>query len=460
MEEVTKLFPDKKNSIMKDLYVKSYDNVYRLMPFRKLMWDIYESLDVKPGMKILDAGCGTGNFESFIFSKITFPLEIESIDNSTSMVLKAQEKCKNFAKVDFKIADLNQRLNYPDCTFDRVVSIDTLGSLENPYITIRELLRVLKPNGKLLISDSFLNDRAFPILFEHIKRIKNIRNFQRKISAFGNLFRGLPVFNSNFRNKSKISVYKKTEKYNYFNENSIKEVLKKVTFQDADFTQARANQSWIASLNKINLTSPILKVQTEKIIKNKWEQEILSEIYHKSFKNTDEECICKQSYTPKEIDLILKDPKVLKLILNNSNGYILGFGLLTNDLKKVPWISLSYLKNNFPEYFFNQKIYCVSSYAIDSKFRGMQAAKKLLGTMIDTVPKDSVCIFDISERVNGLMPKLAQKAASSPIKQYDDKPLDRQIYYLFQWNSEPSPEKKIKDIPEPGKTEKILRRIK
>jgi len=51
-----------KNSLFWDIYAKLYDTLNLLQPYRDLHRQVLESLDLKDGELILDAGCGTGNF--------------------------------------------------------------------------------------------------------------------------------------------------------------------------------------------------------------------------------------------------------------------------------------------------------------------------------------------------------------------------------------------------------------
>jgi ubiquinone/menaquinone biosynthesis C-methylase UbiE len=53
-----------------------------------------------------------------------------------------------------------QRLAYPDATFDAAYLISVLGEIPDPPAALRELRRVLKPGGRLVVGE-FLIDPAF-----------------------------------------------------------------------------------------------------------------------------------------------------------------------------------------------------------------------------------------------------------------------------------------------------------
>jgi len=54
--------------------------------------------------------------------------------------------------VEFKRADLNKGVDYPDSFFDYVVCVEGIEHLENPHHLLREFARVLMPKGKLIIT--------------------------------------------------------------------------------------------------------------------------------------------------------------------------------------------------------------------------------------------------------------------------------------------------------------------
>lgn len=51
-----------------------------------------------------------------------------------------------------------ERLPYPDACFDAVYLIGVLGEVPNRMAALREFRRVLKPDGRLVVGESFLRD--------------------------------------------------------------------------------------------------------------------------------------------------------------------------------------------------------------------------------------------------------------------------------------------------------------
>jgi ubiquinone/menaquinone biosynthesis C-methylase UbiE len=166
-----------------DLYSYVYTGVYHLIPYRNLLWDAYEELDLQPGARVLDAGCGTGNFEHFISTKpLPDNVTIDGIDASAGMLNAARRRCAELDFARFSAADLNERLPFDDATFDRVVSINVLYALKDQDHALSEMLRVLKPRGRLVISSPLPTYRVSPMVADHFRRIGNIWGLRRRVA--------------------------------------------------------------------------------------------------------------------------------------------------------------------------------------------------------------------------------------------------------------------------------------
>lgn len=105
-------------------------------------------LPVEPGMKALDAGCGTGNFSYKLAEK---GAEVTAVDISEDMLKKAKEKFPSHTNsIVFKQADLYQ-LPFSEGSFDAVASMAVFEFFHDGQQVFNELYRVLKPGGYLLI---------------------------------------------------------------------------------------------------------------------------------------------------------------------------------------------------------------------------------------------------------------------------------------------------------------------
>jgi SAM-dependent methyltransferase len=163
-----------------DLYSRVYGGVYQLIPYRNLLWDAYEALELEEGMRVLDAGCGTGNFEHFISTKPLPQIVVDGVDGSPGMLAMASRRCRDLGFVRFSLVNLNEQLPFDDNTFDRVVSINVLYALDRQEYAVREMLRVLKPEGRLVVSSPLPTYRVSPMVVDHLRRIRNVWGYRRR----------------------------------------------------------------------------------------------------------------------------------------------------------------------------------------------------------------------------------------------------------------------------------------
>ncbi len=108
----------------------------------------------KSDKKILDLGCGSGrNFTSV--KEAGFIGELTGVDFSAQMLKFAEINAKN-NKLDVKLSKSNLwDLSFEDNYFDKIICIATLHCIEDKEKrekTLKEMYRVLKPKGKILIT--------------------------------------------------------------------------------------------------------------------------------------------------------------------------------------------------------------------------------------------------------------------------------------------------------------------
>ncbi len=106
----------------------------------------------KPGMKALDIACGPG---IMIGELLTRGYEVTAGDASPEMVARAKEEHGKNPKVTLGVADV-YALPYPDKSFDVVTAMGLVEYLADEPKAYKEMTRVLKPGGTLIISYPYL----------------------------------------------------------------------------------------------------------------------------------------------------------------------------------------------------------------------------------------------------------------------------------------------------------------
>lgn len=113
-----------------------------LEPFRKTLWTRAEG-------RILEAGAGTGLNIAY------YPAgaKVTATDLSGAMLQKARERASQQKRdVSFEEADLCN-LPFEDGAFDTAVATFVFCSMPDPVACLREMGRVTKPDGRILLLD-------------------------------------------------------------------------------------------------------------------------------------------------------------------------------------------------------------------------------------------------------------------------------------------------------------------
>ena len=112
---------------------------------------VKELADVEVPLKVLDVACGTGDFTIEIARKTAKGSEIIGVDISEGMMAVGREKiAKAGVEAVMEVADC-EALPYDDNTLDRISVGFGVRNFEHLELGLREMHRVLKPSGKLVI---------------------------------------------------------------------------------------------------------------------------------------------------------------------------------------------------------------------------------------------------------------------------------------------------------------------
>ena len=102
---------------------------------------------IEPDDTVLECACGTGLLSAVIAPKCR---QLTATDFSEKMLKKAEKNCRAFRNITYAPADITA-LPFADGSFDKVVAGNVIHLLDNPVTALRELNRVCKDGGMLII---------------------------------------------------------------------------------------------------------------------------------------------------------------------------------------------------------------------------------------------------------------------------------------------------------------------
>lgn len=113
-----------------------------------------EMLRLGPDSVALDAGCGTGEDALWLAKDIGPGGRVWGIDTSVAMVQESVRRAAGAQlPVSFRVSSLDAT-GFDDDTFDAVRSDRVFQHLADPAAALSEILRVLKPGGRIVLSDT------------------------------------------------------------------------------------------------------------------------------------------------------------------------------------------------------------------------------------------------------------------------------------------------------------------
>jgi len=141
---------------------------------------IRELSALKPKL-MLDVATGTGDF-AFEAIKILKPEQIVGVDISVGMLDVARKKIaeRNLGHVFSVQTGDSEKLDFADDHFDAITVAYGVRNYENLELGLSDMLRVLKPNGKIVILE-FSKPQQFPIKQAYNFYFKHITPFFGKV---------------------------------------------------------------------------------------------------------------------------------------------------------------------------------------------------------------------------------------------------------------------------------------
>lgn len=131
-----------------DDFVKMHDDF--LVPIIYAQWShhLTDLAEIESGNNVLDVACGTGVVTRAAQMEVGMRGKVTGLDHNEKMLAIARKKSSG---IEWELGDACS-LPYEDNSFDRVLCQFALMFIDNRISAIKELMRVCKPNGRVVVS--------------------------------------------------------------------------------------------------------------------------------------------------------------------------------------------------------------------------------------------------------------------------------------------------------------------
>lgn len=130
------------------------------MAARRRVEVVLDYLDIQPGERILDCGCGLGWFLKVIDELAD--CRLSGVDNDLVRLRRAKAELGH--RVPLAAASVTE-MPYADATFDKIILSEVLEHLPDDLAGLLEVVRVLKPGGVVAIT---VPNHDYPLLWDPI----------------------------------------------------------------------------------------------------------------------------------------------------------------------------------------------------------------------------------------------------------------------------------------------------
>lgn len=162
------------------------DNLQGYSPYRI----IAAFLQIHEGDQLLDVGCGTGGAVRAMAQLVGNRGRVIGIDSSNTMISEAHRRTQNpYLSVEYVVGDAHT-LPFPENSFNGCFSIGSFEVLDNPLRVLAEMIRVIKPGGRIAINGSDMGLWAIDSSHRDVSR--KLLNFVSDHETNGWLGRQLP----------------------------------------------------------------------------------------------------------------------------------------------------------------------------------------------------------------------------------------------------------------------------
>ena len=151
-----------------NLYARCYDRITGLLPYQEMLDEVVTALDVRPGMRVLDAGCGTGALAERL--AVRHPdIELVAADLSPSMLKRARTRRAWPDSFTFVEGNIDDVLAGDERGFDGIACVNVIWTLPDPQRTLTRMTARLRNGGRMVHTTPSWRFRAHAIVWQHLR---------------------------------------------------------------------------------------------------------------------------------------------------------------------------------------------------------------------------------------------------------------------------------------------------
>lgn len=118
-----------------------------------------KEVGIKPGFRVLDYGCGPGSYLIPLAELVGTSGRIHALDVHPLAIQRIQRIASKKRLTNVETIHSDCKTGLPDQSVDAVLLYDTYHDLEDGEAVLKELHRILKPNGILSFSDHHMKEQ-------------------------------------------------------------------------------------------------------------------------------------------------------------------------------------------------------------------------------------------------------------------------------------------------------------
>jgi SAM-dependent methyltransferase len=166
-----------------DLAADRYDAIKQFDPDTEsafVAWPLRCRLKAWPAPLVLDVATGTGRLPCFLLGEPDFDGRVVGLDASARMLDRARDKLAPFGDRAALVRQSAEALPFAGAAFAAVTCLEALEFLPDDAAALREMARVLRPGGVLLVTRRQGRDARY-----FLGRIRDRESFEALLAGLG-----------------------------------------------------------------------------------------------------------------------------------------------------------------------------------------------------------------------------------------------------------------------------------